>query len=71
MLAKQNGVCAACGEFRLRKGTERMPAHHNHVTGEPVAVLCTQCNVAMGMMEDSIERVRMLLAFAERYHLND
>jgi hypothetical protein len=64
--ASQANCCAACGTDLL---TTKYRAHidHDHDTGAVRAVLCHRCNVALGMLEDSPERVGALLAYIQRF----
>ena len=53
--AKQNNCCAICNqpEVARRNGKrKRLAVDHNHVTGEPRALLCTVCNTSVGILEN-------------------
>ncbi len=52
--AKQDGCCALCG----RHETEfyfRLNFDHDHKTGKLRALLCTNCNAALGHLQDDAE----------------
>ena len=49
--------CEVCGSF------DRLCVDHNHSTGEVRGCLCSRCNTALGMLDDS----RTKLLSAERY----
>lgn len=49
LVQKQNGKCAICG------ATEKLVLDHCHKTGGKRAVLCTQCNVGLGMFRDNVD----------------
>ena len=71
MFAEQGGVCACCGqsETRLdsRTGEVRyLSVDHDHDTGDVRSLLCGECNSAFGMMQEDPDRIRMLLAYAEK-----
>ncbi len=53
-LRKQNGACAIC------KNTYDYTLHvdHNHTTGEIRGLLCHNCNMAIGHLQDSSELAR-------------
>lgn len=55
----QNGVCAIDGCNNLATD-----ADHCHETEEPRALLCGNCNTALGMMEEDIPKIRGLLEYA-------
>jgi len=50
LLDKQNGVCAIC---KVKKeGT--LHIDHNHKTGVVRGLLCSNCNMDLGIMKDNI-----------------
>lgn len=67
------GVCDACGETSP-KGQRPWHVDHDHACcpgqtscGKCVrGLLCRNCNVALGMLGDNKERVRLLLDYANR-----
>lgn len=67
----QGGVCASCGQpermIDKRSGLPRaLAVDHCHETGRIRALLCTSCNIAFGFLEENPERIRLLLAYAEK-----
>jgi len=56
----QRGRCAACH----RKAT--LVVDHCHVSGIARHLLCNQCNTAVGLLQDSPERIRKLLNYVVR-----
>lgn len=52
MLVAQDYKCAICGidETKMRKG---LGVDHNHDTGQIRGLLCTNCNTALGLLQDS------------------
>ena len=52
--AKQNYRCAICGDHENDVG-KKMYVDHNHDTGKIRKLLCTRCNVGIGMMRDNPE----------------
>ncbi len=63
MLAAQGGVCAICKGTCPRKN--RLAVDHDHSTGEVRGLLCDPCNSAIGIMEDSPERLRAAADYIE------
>jgi len=55
-------VCDACGEkFDPRVGSQKSKhIDHDHATGSVRGVLCQQCNLALGYLEDSLARIAAL-----------
>jgi hypothetical protein len=76
MTLAQNGVCACCGEkpdgriggYGKGGSIAKLVVDHDHHTGEVKALLCADCNCALGYMKNSPERIKKLLIYAEKYH---
>ncbi len=70
MFAEQGGVCAACGQPETSRnaqgGIRSLAIDHDHNTGDVRALLCSTCNAAYGMLQESPYRIRKLLDYAER-----
>lgn len=47
---QQGGVCAICGG--VNKSGRRLAVDHDHDTGNVRALLCTTCNVRIGVLEN-------------------
>lgn len=63
ILLKQGGVCAVCllperDCTNDRSSTKSLAVHHNHTTGEVLALCCGKCNRAMGMLGDDPQLLR-------------
>lgn len=68
MLARQEHLCALCGE---RPDTSRrMHVDHDHATGKIRALLCHHCNLLIGNAKESTERLRQAIAYLERHQDN-
>jgi hypothetical protein len=52
MYAEQNGVCYICNKEHLRRP---LNVDHCHKTGKIRKLLCDKCNMALGLIDDSIE----------------
>lgn len=57
LILEQGNCCAACG-----RDFEGLRTHydHNHDTGEYRGVLCGQCNMALGLLGDDLDRILSL-----------
>lgn len=65
MLEEQQGLCALCGE---PFDEPRAPAvDHDHTTGKTRALLHNRCNVAIGLLGDSLQKIRLALHYLESY----
>jgi len=71
MFKNQKGVCAICKEPETQihnktKQVLNLCVDHNHVTGQVRGLLCKKCNMALGLLQDSVE----LLQTATKYLKN-
>lgn len=48
---RQNGVCAVCGTFQPTKAHSRLCVDHDHDTGKVRGLLCSKCNIGLGIYE--------------------
>lgn len=53
LLSKQAGLCKICGSQVAR----RLVVDHNHETGQVRGLLCSNCNVAIGLFGENVERM--------------
>ena len=60
MVEAQQGLCAVCNE---EPGSRGLFVDHCHSTNKVRGLLCTNCNVALGMAEDSVDRLMALAAY--------
>ncbi len=72
MLAKQSGVCAICHkpETHIDKrvgDVRRMTVDHNHVTGSIRGLLCTKCNIVVGMCGEDIEVLKATIVYLQSF----
>lgn len=74
MEAAQQGLCAICGEKPnevVRRGrlcVGRLCVDHDHVTGEIRALLCNECNAALGSVRDEVGIMCNAADYLERYN---
>ena len=82
LLTRQQGVCAACGEVPITTSVkanavsfDRFVIDHDRkcCNGEKSCgscirgLICTTCNVAVGMVRDSPDKLRKLAEYLESY----
>ena len=51
MIIKQSGLCAVCDEQLIKPCLD-----HDHETGAVRALLCNNCNIAIGHLKDDPQR---------------
>jgi len=62
MLAGQNHQCAACPttEPGGRHSSDYFVVDHCHTTGKVRGLLCHNCNTALGLLHDDLEKIKAL-----------
>lgn len=68
LLKKQNGLCAICKntETQLRRKSKEyklLSVDHCHKTKKIRGLLCHKCNVSIGLLNDSIERMEEMIKY--------
>ena len=63
MVDEQDGRCAIC----LRIPSHRLRVDHDHASGKVRALLCLQCNLAIGYLGESASAALNAAAYIERY----
>ena len=60
ILSKQNGVCAICKQAEKERDGQRqqlleLSVDHDHKTGKVRGLLCRQCNIGIGRLQERVE----------------
>jgi hypothetical protein len=64
MLELQNGKCAICGSKEIkRKGAKYFNIDHCHKSNKVRGLLCHNCNIVLGKIEDSKEWLKQALIY--------
>lgn len=63
MLEDQDHKCKCCGIGKEEAPSQRLVVDHCHSTGKVRGLLCSHCNVALGMVKDSKETLRNLINY--------
>jgi hypothetical protein len=64
MIAEQDGRCAICRELPMGRGKgDMLVIDHCHQSGDVRGLLCGHCNIAIGLMSDSPDRLRQAAAY--------
>lgn len=64
LFVTQGGVCASCGSAPAEG--KSLCVDHCHITGRVRGLLCTTCNVGLGMFNDDPDRLRAAIAYLNR-----
>jgi len=56
---KQYGCCAICGKHSLEL-SRALDIDHNHITNKNRGLLCSQCNLAIGLFKVDEEEINLL-----------
>ena len=67
MLEAQEGCCAICG-IHEKHCDKRLAVDHNHDTGEVRALLCSPCNVGLGMFRENKEFLAKAIEYVEEHN---
>lgn len=54
LLSLQNNACGCCGSKESGNRTGRFCVDHDHLTGKVRGLLCTSCNLGIGMLGDDL-----------------
>lgn len=65
MRTSQNDQCAICQG--PQSSNKALSVDHNHETGLVRALLCDNCNRAIGLLQEDPERARALADYLEKY----
>ena len=60
MLKKQKGKCAICGK---KPDKIRLAVDHCHRTGKVRGLLCNSCNLGIGKLGDTIDRLKKVINY--------
>jgi len=69
MFDRQRGVCAICGDVetaQFRGKPRRLSIDHNHQTGNVRGLLCSRCNVALGLLGEDAGRIQKCLDYLQK-----
>jgi hypothetical protein len=66
LLQKQNNCCDICG-IHVEKYGKKFAVDHDHTTGAVRGLLCSNCNVGIGNLKDSINIIRKALIYMEKH----
>lgn len=62
----QKGACAICQQPERTARNRLLTIDHDHVTGQVRGLLCSQCNRAIGLLDDSPEVIEAAAAYVRK-----
>jgi len=66
MFDDQKGCCAIC-ETHQSKLSRSLAVDHSHTDGHIRALLCQQCNTALGKFKDSVDMLEKAVGYLEKF----
>lgn len=63
LLEEQNHLCAIC----QKSSNDTLAVDHNHITGQYRGLLCGKCNMALGLLDEDINRMNNLRSYVLKY----
>ncbi len=67
LLKQQNNSCGICGKSQ-NNFNKALGVDHCHRTNQVRGILCHQCNVSLGMFQDSVELLKNAITYLEKSH---
>lgn len=67
LFAAQEGRCAICRTDAPRGRGKSFHVDHDHATGKVRGLLCHSCNVGLGHLGDTPDRLRAVIAYVEAH----
>lgn len=64
MILEQDNKCLVCGN-ELGKG-KAIAIDHCHTSGDVMGILCSRCNLMLGMVEDNVEILNSAIEYLRR-----
>ena len=68
MLKLQSGKCAICKTKNAGGRWDIFCVDHDHVTGKVRELLCKDCNIVLGLVQDSPEHLNRLIAYVIKHN---
>ena len=64
MFDEQEGKCAICHNYSER----RLDVDHNHTTNKVRQLLCSNCNTAIGLVDENIVILENIIAYLKKHN---
>lgn len=70
LLTQQNNKCAICLGNNEERNCSRLYVDHCHLTGLVRGLLCRQCNLAIGFLDDNLNNISRLEQYLTKATVN-
>ena len=67
MVLRQGSKCACCGTSKPGGKHNQWCVDHDHITGAVRELLCKDCNIVLGLVEDSPEHLQRLTEYVIKH----
>ena len=65
MFQRQKGKCAIC---KAEQGNKILCIDHDHSTGKVRQLLCSECNLVLGKVKDSIPTLKQMITYIRKHN---
>jgi hypothetical protein len=69
MLTQQVSGCTICGKT-IKENGKALAIDHDHKTGKVRALLCSRCNLMLGIVNDNLDILKKAVEYLEKYNTN-
>jgi hypothetical protein len=67
MFENQKGCCAICNQHQIYF-KKRLHVDHNHTTGSNRQLLCSQCNIMVGMAHEDLNVLQSAIDYLRKHN---
>lgn len=68
LLEVQRFKCATCKTYRHGISGKLLAIDHDHETGQVRGLLCSNCNLALGLVKDNTSTLQAMIIYLEESH---
>ena len=67
ILKRQKNKCTVCPTKLSKLSSKEIHIDHNHKTGKVRGILCQKCNLALGLLLESVNIIKSLLNYIGQF----
>lgn len=68
LVNQQNNKCAICKNSETNKYKKYLSVDHCHATSKVRGLLCSRCNLALGMIDEDVERLKNMIKYIKKHN---